>query len=415
VNSSSKNLIVEVISGPDGVETMSYVVESGTTRIFGGPRSIPIKDVTQVRDKGISGEHFRISNLGGSIRLMDGSRSGKASTNGTLINGRKVTDETIVDGTMFQAGKTKFQVRWEKRPDESDRKMYPTPIEPTMDSSMISKLGSGSSDGSSSGFQSPIESSMIDPPQLPIPRPLEEIDQGEAPSPLYDQIIEERRPIELNSPIDPPVDQESESDISPTPFPTDEPFREWNEPSPDADPVVRMILPTTYLWLDFNRIIQDLGRRYEFYAIAHLAKIADHGESRNLGIPLFPHLDSNGSALPVAIEKSNWLLRLHTEFGERLVAVDGLMIVVLDSDIRDVQESLQTMGRIALRGFSEEGGFVPWCWPSGATSVLDSMSDTMIGNWLSKSIVALVVPGSGRIVTYARPGHAETFHHLGFL
>lgn len=382
---------------------MSYVVENGATRVFGGSHRKPSSDVTRLQDAHMSGQHFRISNLGGSIVLAD-----CQSRNGTWINGQKITEKNVEEGTVFQAGRTRLQVRWEKRPDDIDTTASPLLVEATQGSSLMPHLDSFPSESVSNGYHSPIESSVIDSQPSSF-SDLEKTDGNAGFSPVS-PVAQERS---LPSPLR-PTEQEEEFDASPTPFPGSDPFEVLNAGFPNFDPVVRLVMPIASRWTDFHRVMQDLGKQHDFYAVVHLAKLADYSKESRLGIPLFPHLDPTGSVLPVAIAKSEWMFRLHGELAERLLAVDGLLLVVCESNADDIHDSLQSLGRVGVPGFSERGGFVPWCWPSGAHGVLESISDAMIGRWFGTSIQALVFPCGDRILAYTRREKVESFSRVGF-
>jgi hypothetical protein len=384
LNPPPKNLIVEVISGPPGVELKSYVVEFGTARTFGGVRRSASKDVTGISDRTMSCPHFRITNMGGEITLLD-----CESLNGTKINGHKVREETIAEETSFQAGRTRFQVRWEKRADDSEHKLNPFDpnyIAPTQDIPDPPKTEDNSSVNSSGPLGSssfnPFESSVVD-----------------APSSLF------RKPESslsgLINPVDQAVDQPDDtagslSDMS------------------GIDPVVRLIKRTKTPGSEFEKTIRHLADHFDFFAIAHLAKLNVASVQSRTHIPLFPHLDPHGSAFPVAIRKNDWLGKLHDELAERLVALDGLLIVICRPQGDEQEKGLLEMGSAALPGFSEQGGFIPWCWPSSATCVLESMSDAMIAKWMGSSLAGLVLPQPDRIVAFTSRETSEIFFNQGF-
>lgn len=368
---------MEVISGPEGVDLKSYVVENGTTRTFGGYRRSASKDVTGITDRTMSNPHFRISNIGGRITLCD-----CESLNGTKINGRKLSEEMIEETTVFQAGRTRFQVRWERRPDDSIQKLNPfdpQSIAPTEDVQDPLKTENSihiinSAPIGSSNF-SPFESSVIEPSPPSASNLPNRADPSEGPSSDTDGSL---------------------SDESP------------------CDPVVRLILHTSSPGRDFEKMIRRLSTDFDFFAIAHLAKLNRDDRNFGIGIPLYPHLDPTGSALPTAISKIEWFSRCHIANAERLAANDGLMIVLCRPQSQQPEKGLVEMGLAALSGFSEKGGFVPWCWPSGAASVLESMSDAMIAKWLGSSLMGIVYPQADRIVAYSSRDGIEALINQGF-
>jgi pSer/pThr/pTyr-binding forkhead associated (FHA) protein len=407
LKSPSNNLIVEVIAGPTGADLMSYVVARGTTRVFGGSHRKSSEEMTPLSDGGMSVPHFRITNRGDSILLKD-----CESRNGTIVDGRKVTEQIIEEGTTFKAGRTQFQVRWEKPPELAVQKVIPIEVEATQDSFVLPelpRLDGGESELLSSDYVSPVESSMMDAPQLPVPVPLEKIQDFEGSDELVDVVSDHQLPGPITS-----SDGENQVDILPATYTRVESFDPYRSGASNVVPVVRLILPTTALWSDFDRVIRDLGLRYDLYAIAHLAKLPDHRGDSRAGIALFPHLDPVGSGLPVGIEKHDWFMRFHNQIGERLVAVDGLLVAICKSNTPEVADSLRSLGSAAITGISELGGFVPWCWPSGLHGILDSLSDARIARWMGESIDGLIFPHRDRIFAYARPDRIETLLAIGF-
>lgn len=344
-------------AGPLGVEPKSYIISEGETRFFGRWQKNASNSVTCISDQTMSATHFSIKNLRGKIILED-----CKSRNGTKVGNLRVSDQTLElhDGTVFKAGKTHFQVQWENSPQESDL--------------VISPVNEESSVGQdSSGYRSPIESSIL------------EI------SPVKKDLL----------PSLPPDTSEGSDTFQP-------------KVTRLLDPVVRLIKHTSSMTSDFQQTIEAIAGHYDFFAISHFAKLGQVENDNPRGIPLFPHLDPTGDSLPTAIPKVEWMKDWHGSYSHRLIATDGLMLIVHRPSSADLRESLCRLGSSSLQGFSEEGGFVPWCWPSGASCVLESLSDAMTSNWLKPPFLALVFPREGRIVTYVRQSELEVFLQLGF-
>jgi len=407
LNAPAKNLIVEVIAGPTGADLMSYVVARGNTRLFGGSHRKSKEEMTPISDSGMSVPHFRISNLGDKILLRD-----CESRNGTIVDGQKVTEKYIDEGTTFKAGRTEFQVRWEKPPELPVPKAVPIEVEPTLDSSVLPELpkpDGGALEHLPSAYDLSGNSSMLELPQLPIPDDVKELQNFEGP---IDPGESESYP-QLPNPIT-SMDGEPPGNLVQSHNTYVHASDSYRSDASHVAPIVRLILPSTALWSDFDRVIRDLGLRYDLYVIAHFAKLPDHRGDSRVGIPLFPHLDPAGSAFPVGIEKHDWFLHFHNQLGERLVAVDGLLVTLCQSKTAEAADGLRSLGSAAIPGVSHHGGFVPWCWPSGLYGILDSLSDAGIAKWMGGAINGLIFPHRDRIFAYTRLDHMETLLEIGF-
>lgn len=63
--------------------------------------------VLQLRDRQVSAHHARIARRGRSWKIQD-----ESSTNGTWVNGRRVTDHVLSDGDIIQVGQTFLRIRF---------------------------------------------------------------------------------------------------------------------------------------------------------------------------------------------------------------------------------------------------------------------------------------------------------------
>ena len=404
---------MEVISGPAGTELMSFIVEHGTHRLFGGSHRKSDEDMIRIPDSGMSIPHFRIGNLDGAIQLSD-----CESKNGTVINGKRVTQQVLEEGAIFQAGRTLFQVRWELLPQSLPEEMVPTNPHVVMNRLLDNPAGESAADGnrersevsvgskSDSAQQSPLLDAA--PPSTPTPLALNPKPLNPTSSnPISESAEQNSKPpsdCDAAGPIEEEPKSQSADDLR------DGPGTE----ALVAEPAIRLMLPSANLWIDFDRIMRHLGSHPGLYAIAHLGKLADQPTESHRGIALFPHLDPSGSALPMAFEKTEWMRDLHDTVAQRLIAVDGLMAVLLEPSDTHAEQSLQSLGLAAIPGFSEHGGFVPWCWPSALHGIVDAVSDAMIGKWFGHAIQAIIYPYRDRIFTYVQRDAAATLLELDF-
>ncbi|MFN7731311.1 MAG: FHA domain-containing protein [Pirellula sp.] len=399
---------------------MSFVIERGTHRLFGGSHRKSNEDMIRIPDSGMSIPHFRISNLGGAIQLSD-----CESKNGTVINGKRVTHQVLEEGAIFQAGRTRFQVRWELLPQSLPEEMVPTIPHVVMNRLLDNPAADSSADGNRersvvSKSDAAPQSPPLDaaPPSTPAPGSLNPKPPVPATSNPNSEIADQdNKPpsncdaTDLGKGIDAaagPIEEEPNSQSA-------EDLR--NEPGTEAlvaEPAIRLMLPSTNLWIDFDRIMRHLGNHPGLYAVAHLGKLADQPTESHRGIALFPHLTPSGSALPMAFEKTEWMRDLHDTVAQRLIAVDGLMVVLLEPSDSHAEQSLQSLGLAAIPGFSEQGGFVPWCWPSTLHGIVDAVSDAMIGKWFGHAIQAIIYPYRDRIFTYVQRDAVATLLELDF-
>ena len=113
-------LILEVISGPHAgqriIARAGQVVSIGRT-----PKAAVV-----IEDTFLSGQHFAIECVGGACGVRD-----LGSTNGTLLNDKRVTLAVLHDGYRIHAGRTDFLVHIELDSIESDPSLS-SQLEPTI-------------------------------------------------------------------------------------------------------------------------------------------------------------------------------------------------------------------------------------------------------------------------------------------
>jgi|GEM_PF-5658516 len=96
---------LEVTTGPRGGETIA--LEFGIYRVGKAPRSVPdTRPLVFAGDRFISKDHLVLTVGAAHTVLVD-----QGSTNGTLVNGQKVTRTILADGDVVQAGETTFRFR----------------------------------------------------------------------------------------------------------------------------------------------------------------------------------------------------------------------------------------------------------------------------------------------------------------
>lgn len=98
------DLVLECVAGP--LKGRQFPLQDGQVITFGrtSKSSVPIPD-----DKFLSGIHFAVERKANSCLLSD-----RKSSNGTFLNGNRVTDAVVNPGDEIRAGDSFFAVRFGK-------------------------------------------------------------------------------------------------------------------------------------------------------------------------------------------------------------------------------------------------------------------------------------------------------------
>jgi len=97
--------LVEIVLDPDTTESLPICVSPGEKQTVGRSRSVA--DHCVEGDKRMSRQHFSITCESGVGKLRD-----LNSTNGTLVNGRRVSEARVYEGDRVMAGSATFTVRY---------------------------------------------------------------------------------------------------------------------------------------------------------------------------------------------------------------------------------------------------------------------------------------------------------------
>lgn len=152
------DLVLECTAGP--LKGRQFPLQEGQVITFGrtSKSSVPIPG-----DKFLSGVHFGVERRADSCLLTD-----KKSSNGTFLNGDRVSDAVVKPGDEIRAGDSFFAVRFGKA---SGGASAPPPPAPRPASEVVQTVRPSGSSGSSSRPSESAPPAYAPPPQPPPPAP----------------------------------------------------------------------------------------------------------------------------------------------------------------------------------------------------------------------------------------------------
>jgi hypothetical protein len=152
------DLVLECTAGP--LKGRQFPLKDGQVITFGrtSKSSVPIPD-----DKFLSGIHFGVERRADSCLLSD-----KKSSNGTFLNGNRVSDAVVKPGDEIRAGDSFFAVRFGKA---SGGASVPPPAPPPAVSEVMQTLRSSGSSASASRPSESAPPAYAPPPPPPAPPP----------------------------------------------------------------------------------------------------------------------------------------------------------------------------------------------------------------------------------------------------
>ena len=154
------DIVLECVAGP--LKGRQFPLQDGQVITFGRTTksTVPIPD-----DKFLSGLHFGVERKGDSCLLID-----KKSSNGTFLNGNRVTDGVVKPGDEIRAGDSFFAIRFGAASGAA-----PPPPPPRSSASVVLRTMKSAGGGASPqkpAFASPAPSaSQTVPPPSPAPAP----------------------------------------------------------------------------------------------------------------------------------------------------------------------------------------------------------------------------------------------------
>ena len=164
---------------------------------------------------------------------------------------------------------------------------------------------------------------------------------------------------------------------------------------------------------NFWSIISKLSERHPTKIVGHFKKIGMLVPYSLTVTPVFQELSESKSWMPVVVEGKEWLRCDMASITERLAKSDGIMLIVgLNSSA--LQGQLQAMSQRSVPGFSEEGGFLGWCWPSQWHAIGQRLNDIELRALMDTSIQGVIYPWCGSKWAHVVPELSHEMHDLGF-
>jgi pSer/pThr/pTyr-binding forkhead associated (FHA) protein len=437
-----------VTEGPD--PGGAYVISPGESRTVG--RTDKAQIVIE-KDTFLSSVHFEIANRNGTAWVVD-----HQSKNKTRVNKEIVQEREVAPGDSIRAGNTTFTVAWEGVSQPVH------PIEGIVEHTIVDEVIPDSivTDSATSAIReptpkvgdrekisSPIESAdpnffdawhsqvqNADKPNPPIVSDLRESapipDAVDTPDSnlLFSESGEE--PVEDSRNVsDPWGNIEKEHTVCDEPIladavVTNRPAKpeEVSTPSINSSEARqsikrsdfhRMVQVLEHGSQEFARIVADLAKKIDFYAIAHFKKL---GVETPLEVPasgLLPAVDGSRGYFPVAIHASDWIANCHRDWCVPLVENDGFMLVLCEDRAKAFGDMTALASKPVI-GYSRANGFVPWFWPSNLELLTDSMSDRTIEQWIGEGLGGFVFPAwrGGKAVGLVRGDFYDALLQAGF-
>jgi len=323
-------------------------------------------------DGHMSGIHFEVENLGEHCEVRD-----RGSTNGTWLNGEKISQTRLREGDRIQAGSTVLTVE------------FVQPVVPAERSATFS--GDSECPGDSDAQEGPIDQAPARslpplptslPASPPALAPLPNTDRVAAPKPInpFDS-------IDFSSSVGIPKDQLEAGHATPA-FPLDNPIpasglsisRQDQQESIAANKSAHrhqaMQRQTTQNAADsFTVILDSLAKKWSIQLVLHFQKVRTIPPlPPQVMHPLFSWL-SDTEAAPYSPIRVAWNDVISGDsvlpLIPRLCRADGC-VAFLGRTAVEIETQIDLMIDLGVEGFSEEGGFLPTCWPSSLAAIIDS-------------------------------------------
>ncbi len=386
-------------------------------------------------DGHMSSIHFEVENLGSHGEVRD-----RGSTNGTWLNNNKISREQLREGDRIRAGKTILTVEFVQSPNggnalDHDRlpplplgspptppPSRPTPHIPNTDSPLVGNSPEPSSPTLAHAPPyprlQPLTGDVGEHNAQPEPYGAGNFDAGNQndreasparPINPFDS-IDFSEPAPASSPQPAPVsfhqqfvsssnsDQRVGNPISESSFS----FRIPSQPSPDtreamaSSAAMHLLLErqTTIESAEaFAIIMGTLSQRWSIQLVVHFQKIRSTPPPDCVVQPLFQWLTPT-DALNYAPVRINWsdvqsnatLLALLP----RLCRADACLAFLGKSSI-ETSAQVEQMLRLGVEGFSEADGFLPVCWPSSFSTILDVSSPSVAEKLFARRISGAIL------------------------
>lgn len=460
-----------VLTASSGMRTgETFVIDDGSRLTFGRTTAA---DNAFDEDGHMSSMHFEVQMDGGRGEVID-----RGSTNGTWVNDVRIRREELKEGDLVRAGRTVFEVSFVtgslSAGDSSPyhgRYSRNSPAVPFQDSPTGDQPRPAGSGRPEADFL-PAPSVPAAPVDEPVPRPTPVFPETRRDMPAFvpdEPVVPKPRPVGFESPAafagtghrDPPppdvrpsnqrpfdsvvefqttdhprpVRPKTKTDLASNPFsesvevpvPAEAavPSRPVSVPSefagrnwpPGLSRWERV--PATDLFETWEYVLQSLARHFALTFVVHFQKIRTGPPSALQ--PAKPVCDffgetPEGHSGPVMLDGLALNQSSLVQMMPRLCRADAILVFA-GKVSADVERQVRAMMRMGLEGFSEPGGFLPLCWPSGLAGIAGECGTEACVKLFGESIQGAFYCTPGRkpvVAAIAHPPLFELLERTGF-
>jgi hypothetical protein len=353
------------------------------------------------------------------------------STNGTWLNQRRVDSSSLVNGDSIRAGTSVFRVEIAGAVSAADNS---PPVRPKSDSTIIPR---------------PLHPAPLPGPATPAlgPAPVQPAAQPTDPGPSGPAIpVFPRERASSGSSGSSPIESADSRIIRlaggelPLPPPqvarekNSNPFSEsceWAAPVVPVAPVptasqiaagaVTWLVrrPETEIWQALSVMVDILSQQHSLKLLVHFRKIRvapPAGVGAMHPLRDWPGGGSLDGDVPLLVDWTAWKNPDFAQFLPRLCRADALMMF-LGTNGKMMDRQIDEMLGANVDGFSETGGFLPFCWPTSWMAIARDgglkTCEGLFGNLITG--VLMCSPGPRpRLVAFARQPLADELRRHKF-
>jgi hypothetical protein len=180
--------------------------------------------------------------------------------------------------------------------------------------------------------------------------------------------------------------------------------------------VLMELYDTSELGGRFAELITKLSRFTSVGVVAHFKRIGLTWPANLQAVPIFPEFRAVQSMMPQVVEGTKWLEHVKQATTARLLANDGLLLVLLARS-SEAFDNIQHLSGKGIEGYSEEAGFLGWCWPSQWTTIGRIASASQVRGFMGESITGIIclAPGGHDLVqAWVVAEQVESLKRIGF-
>jgi FHA domain len=164
-------------------------------------------------------------------------------------------------------------------------------------------------------------------------------------------------------------------------------------------------------------IVDALMRQRSLKFIVHFLKIGATTPSELKDVkPVYPSFPGASTHLPVILSHAHWLSPSVQDVLGQLILNDGLLILISSSE-EQLDQLIDEVSATGITGFSEEGGFFGWCWPSAVLSIVENLGVDQWSKLFRRSIDGMLLfppKSSSTLIAYANDDLASRLLKYGF-